>query len=75
MGKITISASEKPDVTAIIGLTSASDLHLVGKKAAKKRHRRRVVKIIFHEDYKYHNETTTMGPDIALLKLNKPVPR
>lgn len=66
-----------PDIIAILGLTSPSDLFLFEKTQRHLRHLRRIVQVLLHSDFipTLSGDKIPEGPDIALLKMDRPVPR
>ena len=67
------------DIVALIGLAHAYQLPelLHSQSSYDERHLRFITKIVIHEDFEPNTENDPLpkGPDIALLKMNKAVPK
>ena len=64
------------DIIALLGLIFAANLEILNKNQQTK-HMRFISQAVIHKDYQRGTESTNFlpkGPDIALLKMNEPVP-
>lgn len=65
------------DIVALLGLIFAYNLQDLSKSQSMERHLRFIVKAVIHQDFMPTSATKVLpdGPDIALLKLDRPLPR
>ena len=74
-GNITKNSENYIDIIALIGLITSFNLEDLNNEHIKERHLRFVSKVVVHENYEKRKakELFPRGPDIALLKLNRPL--
>lgn len=72
----TEAQEQNIDIVALLGLTMARNLHLLSAGQKSERHLRHIIQTIMHQNFEPQTsqENLPKGPDIALLKMDRPVP-